>query len=772
MHNFRRTTASTAIAAALIASATAQEPAPLVSDEIIVTGTKQNLTLQEAEVSVEVFNEERLERENLFDIDDVLLRTPNISTNGSTAAFSVRGIARNGVGGGQGVTSNVYLDGAPITQFALTYGFDTVWDVGQVEVLRGSQSTVQGRNALAGAVVLRTNDPTYEWEARLRGRYGDFETAQVAGVISGPIIEDQLAFRIAADYQTTDGFATNGFTGVDYNARENILLRGKLLAEPAFAPDLRVEMTVDYNNGESGPQSNRIFSNVPITDPEFANFDFNDYVSFIPQEITDIETVRLLTDITYDLTPNLTLHAIGTYEDNAYDRILGDPENPGQIDSPVNEDVINDGDATTYSAELRLEYAFDRWSGAFGAYYFEDEDTTDTVFFSPLINDVFFPIDPINTQITGSNFTLTETQNFAFYLQTRFELNDFWTFDFGIRYDNEEFATTGTQAEEPGVTPETCVAQLPDFVRDLLGFTTNSVSCLDLVLAATPPQIAPPLQTNTFDPILPRGAITFNFNEDLAVFFSGQRGYRAGGAFILPTAEALEIRTYAPEFLTTFEVGFRSAWFDRRLTFNGNVFYSLYRDQQVVVPGPSGTFTDAQTINAGESTLYGAEFLIDYEVSNNFGVYGSLGLLQTEFDDFQFAGRNLAGNSFPFAPNVTFTVGADYEHSSGFFGNASLSYTGPQYSQALNLEEEDLAVFGPGLSERSNGRAIVNARAGFKHDNVTIFLYATNLFNDTTPIDALFTTVQLTGGDVVPREAPLRNVTEPRNFGVAVDLAF
>ncbi|MEM9990043.1 MAG: Plug domain-containing protein [Pseudomonadota bacterium] len=115
------------------------------NDTIIVTGTKQNLSLQEVDVSAEVFDQDRLDREALFDLNDVLARTPNIVTTGTNGQITIRGLDRFGTGGaGQGVTSNVYLDGAPINNRALIFGSDSVWDVEQIEILRGPNPLFRG----------------------------------------------------------------------------------------------------------------------------------------------------------------------------------------------------------------------------------------------------------------------------------------------------------------------------------------------------------------------------------------------------------------------------------------------------------------------------------------------------------------------------------------------------------------------------------------------------------------------------------------------------
>lgn len=792
----------------------AQDVDLIDDDTIIVTGTKQNLTTQEAEVSVDIFDEARLDEESLFRLDDVLTRVPNVTSTGG-AGITIRGIGRAGVSG-QGVTSNVYLDGAPISSAALQSGFDSVWDIGQIEVLRGPQSTVQGRNALAGAIVLRANDPTYEWETNLRARYATFDTQQFAGSLSGPIIEDELAFRIAADYQATDGFVRNAITLGDQNSSENLLIRGKLLVEPKSIPDLRAEFTVDFTDVTTGILFGTVEAPGDIDTAAYYDFDFTSFSSFAVPEQSDAETLRILTDIEYELNENISFQFIGTYEDYSVELNGGNINDPLEFQASIrNENFFFTEETETYSAELRTYYEFGRWSGSIGGYYFEDASRNRNAFATQLSlalqGTPVVPGDSVLTSFATNSFA---TQNFAFYGQTRFELNDKWTFDFSIRYDNEDFETPG-QFTAPGtVSPASCIIPIfdqtvLDAVLDGAGVANSGLvappSCGDAVsLFLIGEQESP--QSASFSAILPRGAITYNVNDDVSLFFSGQRGYRAGGPFIFIENAAIQVGQFDPEFLTTYEVGFRSQWFDGDLTFNGNFFYSLYNDQQVNIIGPTGLSGDVRTLNAGESRIYGAEFTGDYRVSDDLAIYGSIGLLETEFLDFPFQEFdpdnpsdfvNLEGNAFPQAPRLSFTIGANYEHPSGFFTNASVAYTGARESDLFNLDENDFAAYSdfldtiPGrdtpdprldtFTERLDSRIVSNARIGYTQDTFSIYIYGTNLFNDQTPIGigggtvvgagtALTGTIATNGVNLT--NSPSQTFAPPRIVGLGLDLSF
>ena len=159
------------IASCVSIDAMAQEEKPSSTNQdsieiIIIQFTKQELTLQEVDASVELFTNERLDAERIIDINDLLIRIPNVSGEGNSSSINIRGISRRGVG--RGVSSNIYLDGSPLSGTALGRGVTSLWDTQQVEVLRGSQSSIQGRNALAGAIVVTSADPTYNPEGKVR----------------------------------------------------------------------------------------------------------------------------------------------------------------------------------------------------------------------------------------------------------------------------------------------------------------------------------------------------------------------------------------------------------------------------------------------------------------------------------------------------------------------------------------------------------------------------------------------------------------------------
>lgn len=179
-------------------------------EAVIVTGEKASRSLQQTVASVAVTTAARIERENIQTFYDVVARTANMSETYGKTGFTIRGVSNMNVsGGGTGGLATVYVDGAALPIEAVYGGPLEMWDIGQVEVLRGPQSTLQGRNSLAGAVVITSANPTYtpQFRARIGLASGDERTVALAA--GGPIVTDQLAFRAALEKKDSDGFVYN-----------------------------------------------------------------------------------------------------------------------------------------------------------------------------------------------------------------------------------------------------------------------------------------------------------------------------------------------------------------------------------------------------------------------------------------------------------------------------------------------------------------------------------------------------------------------------------
>lgn len=702
--------------------ASPQTIVPDIIEEIIVTGNKQNRSLQDTQISAEVFTGERIERELLISADDLFERAPNIASTGVTNGVSIRGVSRIGVGtAGSGVTSNVYLDGAPASNNALL-NLLTLWDVDQVEVLRGPQSTVQGRNALAGAVIINSKDPSDEFELDGQVRIGEHGSRQYSASVSIPVIENELAIRLAADQINYDGDVKNVFTNEDSNFQDATSLRGKILFEPSALPALRFDLQIDYVEGERG-RFEIVVPPVPASDPGFGAFDPFDGETFDTPDLSEYETLRPILRIDAELSEVFTLTAIGTYEDTIEDREFGDVLDPLRFSFSGTQDE----ESKISSVEVRLNFRSGPWSGWLGGYYYEEENEFgfDGLF---QLSALGIPTLPTESVIGSSNIFRNETENSALFGEARYELNDRWAFELGFRYDREAVRDGGVVDAPATSDPANCV--IDPIVPGIGG-----VPCI-IIAGSLFGSAADPLPEEKFEAFLPRGTVIYSFDEWRSVSLAVQRGYRAGGVFsqntILNGVPATITDNYDPEFLTNYEFALRSQWFDQRLTANLNVFYSKWTDQQISIPGPSGLPGDVAIINTGSSDLFGGELSIDYLATESLRLFMTVGYLDTEFTDFPFAINsnglpvnptdpqfaNLDGNEFSIAPELTLSAGIYYEHASGWFGDATVSYTGEAFSDVENLS-----------FDRTDSFTLVNLRVGFRKTSGEIYLYAENLFD-------------------------------------------
>ncbi|MEM6274116.1 MAG: TonB-dependent receptor [Myxococcota bacterium] len=742
-----------------------------VEETIIVQGTKQNLSVQEASASVQVLKGETLDQNAIYQLNDAFFRTPNVTTSGSANFLTIRGIGRFGIGiAGQGVTSNIYQDGVPKAAGPLGLDSGSVWDVEQVEILRGPQSTIQGRNSLAGAVVITTKDPAYDWEFGGRIRAAEFGQRQFAGVVSGPIIDDQVAFRVAADYQESDGFLRNAVTEMDDNFSEVLVLRNKLLFEPTALDGLRSELIFEYTDVNRGIEPAVVNAPVPADDPAFLEFDPNDRVSFGRPTGSELGIFRYIADTRYEFNDALALQSLVTLESYDQSTITGTQENI--LDFGLLEDFEGRGD--TFSAELRLEFESGPVSGFVGGYYFREEIDNFSRFSTVLATQVPFPIRPAESLGIGSQPFASDIENYALYSQVRWELSRDVVLDLGLRFDREEFQTTGIGVGDTVIEPATCEADVPGSV---VGTEDEFVTlpCQEIVDLIAPP-VDNPLQANVFDTLLPRATLTYRVAKDVDVFASYQRGYRAGGTFVQATATGALVGTYEPEFLDNFELGYRSQFLSNRLTANGNFFYSRLTDQQVAIPGPTGNVRDFRIANAGESEIYGAEISFNYLATIDFELYADFGLLEAEFVDFPFAStglpfENLGGTDFPSSPAFTMSLGGNYRHSTGAFVSANISHQSPTESSANveGLTEADLA---PGVNERIPARTLINGRLGYEFGPAIAFIYVQNLLDERALVDSNVASVIPATGQVSFLPIPFQTIQIPRTVGLGLDFGF
>lgn len=248
---------------AILAGAQAQgEPAvdKGETEEIVVTGERVPRSLKDTASSVLATTGREIEAQAADRIDQLLAQIPNVQLGSGTEAPAIRGQDSTGVVrelfaflGGTRPRATMTIDGRGVTFTEYINGAASAWDIDRLEVFRSPQTTTQGRNSIAGAIFVNSRDPTYQPEARVRGIVGNLGTRQISTVLSGPIVTDQLALRVAGDLKLgrNSSKMADGILGTDIDRDDHGLMRVKLLAEPRELPGLRMEATYVHSESQA-----------------------------------------------------------------------------------------------------------------------------------------------------------------------------------------------------------------------------------------------------------------------------------------------------------------------------------------------------------------------------------------------------------------------------------------------------------------------------------------------------------------------------------------
>lgn len=675
-----RLTLSASIIAICASSVSAQEAAEdeFELDPIILRGELIERPIQDNPTSVSVVTGEELERRGDQTLKSVIQEAPNVSVLNSRQGFAIRGISQRGLGGGgQGLTISTQVDGIALPgNRSIEFGPYSTWDVDQVEILRGPQSTQQGRNALAGAIVIRTNDPTYEREFALRGGAGNFNSDEAAFMFNTPIVDNRLAFRLTGERTTSDGFVENPTRDEDdYDALTLETLRAKMLWEPFD----NVETIFSYtrNKHERGDDL--------IERDAFPD----DRISLSNEEaFYGVESDLLGLRVNWDINDTWSLETETSYFDGDYER---------QQDFDGTAVALGlfrqEGPQRAFEQDVRLRFDLPSVRGVFGLFYGDtlvqtDSDTNaDACTQSPLL-----PCGLASFQ--RNNGSRSEIENYALYGEADIDA-DAWmrglSFTVGARYDYEK-----------------------------QNLRSREMVVVDDPFGLVPPALIPPTRdvsgSTSYTAFLPKIGVTRDWSETISTSYTLQRGYRSGGQALNNFTG--DFSEFDAEFTWNHELAFRGEFNDGRLVTNANVFYTRWKDQQVTVDGPSGNLLDFTTENAGESKLYGFELSVQSTPIDELQLFANVGYTNTEFVDFEVRGEDFSGNRFPGAPEWTGAVGGSYSFANGIVLSADVVYTGSSFGNAANDR-----------STLDDDRVIVNASIGYETENWNAYIYARNLFD-------------------------------------------
>jgi len=679
---------------------------------IVVEGEKVVRSFQATTTSIGVVTGQQIREEQIQDLQEALNTQANVSApEGSrgNSGFVIRGLNSEGLTQNANPSAapliSVVIDGATQNSEATRLGARGLWDVEQVEVLRGPQSTLQARNSLGGTVFIKTNDPTYKWETIIEGTTGDFDLKSGGFVFNVPIVVGQSALRISGQsYQRDHGIT---YTDPENDELDDDVLRtirGKLLLEPDAIPGLSALFTVSRVDDRPGVTS--------VSRP------FHDRVlDLSPTDSVDFRTTlttNFISDIGYNFAPGMTLRSITAYADT-------DTDIGTAAGSIYARDVTRTGGDFTQDLRLEIENRGNGLSGVVGLFYGSFKYNNDTLdsFDYDTYSGGLLPALPVQDLVTDA-----KTESMAAYADLRYRFWDKFVVIGGGRLLRDEVSSTTTGT-----------------------ILYNAFNVTDLFVFGP---IYKPLNGNfsdNFTEALPKIGLTYDLTADQTIGLTYNKGYRNGFTeYRLPT---MEFTTIKPEYLDAYELSYRSSWLNRALSLNGNVFYYDYKNQQVAFDEPQDDDGDPTTgtglgfplsyiLNAESSHAYGAEIEARWRPISPLQLYASVGLMKTEFDTFAGPTEDYSGNEFPDAPAYTIAAGGMYKDRSGWFAGANMRHTDGYYSGG-DLANSSLRFV--------DGYTTVDVRAGWEWEHYTLTVFAKNVF-DTEYVTSLgFNGTEATVGD-------------------------
>ena len=694
----------------------AAQDSALQIEEIIVTAQKREQNLNDVSVAVTVFTGADIREQRLGQPIDLAAQTPNLNINetfGNTITnVSIRGLGLNDYAVNNNPAAGIYVDEVYLVSPAML-GFQ-LFDMERVEVLKGPQGTLYGRNTTAGAMRFISRKPTEELEGYLSADYGRYDHFLLEGALSGRIAEG-LTGRVAVQTsQRTDGFQLNRATGDKVGEIDRTAWRGLLNWQPSENLDilLNVHGGVDKSDTLLIKVDN-VFTPVDdgIADP-YSSAAGND------TEL-DNENYGVSLTINWDLSNNLTLTSVTGYED--YERSHDEDRDGTTL---VQLDGLFLNEIEQVSQELRLTYVRDDYILIGGVFYERDEVSTRDRFDSSDLLPLFGPAFA-TAQAIGNEYA-QDSDSYAVFGHAEWQFHEDWKFIAGLRYTEEDKEFTDA------------------FTFLLVGGDRTEI------------QVFPPVSNDySVSNLSGKVGIDYTGLENALLYASFSRGFKSGNFQGQLTFNPADLQPFGKDLVTAYEIGAKTQLLNNSLQFNVSAFFYDYEGVQIYGPiyqtivGPLFGIT-----NAGDAEVYGAEFDLLWRVAEGLDIRLGLGLLDTEITD-SFVPNVAEGSQLPNSPDMNFNAGVKYQWNltPGLVADIMLdtSYKDDVSYDIVNQPMETL----------EDGYWITNARAGISSANGSwgIHFWGKNITDEVYRTQVLTSTVGF--GE---------NYGLPATYGVSADL--
>ena len=637
-------------------------------EHITVSSSFRTQSLAQVPTSIAVISEQKIEDQAIQHFEELMGNVANLNFSGETSRpkfIQIRGVGeRSEYSGAPNSSVGFIVDDIDLSGLGMA---GSMYDVQQVEVLRGPQGSRFGANALAGLVYIKSNDPTQEREHGLRASLGGDDLINLAGFSSGALADD-LSYRVSLEQHKQNGYRDNLYLGRDdTNAIDELSGKVKLHFTPD--EDLTIDFTYIFADNDNGA--------------DVWTLDNNGFNTLTDEPgVSKQKSYGSALKVSYDGLSFAQLESISSYttteHQHAYD---GDWANP---DYWANR--ICDSQACQYDYTWDKEADRDVWSQEFRLTSNESskifDGTTDW-----LVGTYVSRLTESNTIEEYYNgwesplFTSEYTaNNYALFTQIDSWLPHAHHLSVGLRVEKRE-------------------ADYVDSANDAFD----------------------PSETMWGGHI----ALSKVINHENSAYIRVARGYKAGGFNMgLPT-ELSQFKEFDTETLINYEFGVKSSLLDGALSSRVAIFYMDRKDQQVSTsqqnPDEPQRFI-IYTANATSSSSYGAEIELNYEINKNLSIDSTIGYLDATYDNYSYLDKygstiDMSGRDIAHAPNYTFSLGATYLSDNGVFAN-------------INWSAKDEFYFSDSHFEKSDSSNLLNAKIGYEVNDWSISLWAKNLTDE------------------------------------------
>ncbi len=636
-------------------------PAMASMDEIVVTAQKRESTIKETPMAVTALSGDELRQNGVQDFRDIQYLAPSVHIGEffNKTLITVRGIGNDtsSISADPGVA--VHSDGVYLGR--RLYQSAAFLDVERIEVLRGPQGTLYGRNATGGALNVISRSPTDDFEAYARVGVGNYRLVTSEGAVSGPIVSDKVKARLAFKTRDHRGYTPNLFNGERYDDADEALVRLRVLFEPT--DNFTIDLSGDYRRvggfGAITPDSR--FDPATPTPQELAggtiasgrrvNHDFRkDYDAEMYGTSATLEwdfgAVSLKSVSAYRELSSVLVYDI---DGSDFDGAAFDPA--AEFQSQVSQELNLVGDTNGVDWVL-------------GAFFFREDGSTEV--------DIPFPLMPAAAAgLTGE----IDTTSYAVFGDATWHATDKLDLTFGIRWGRDKKRV------------------VENFFGGGLGGPLFLTAELD----------------DSFSSTTPRGAVSYAITENINAYATVSRGFKAGGFNMF----GFQGESFSPEKVTNYEIGLKTDFFDRRLVSNISFFRMDYTDLQVF---QIQNFLPLVT-NAAEATINGIEFEMLAQPVENFLINTTVTYLDAEFDEYSApdparggAVFDLSGNRLTATPEWAVNVAPQYTIPLPNVGSLTLrgeySYKSEIFFRPFNLEQS-----------RQEGQHNLNGRLTFETED-------------------------------------------------------